>query len=161
MEEKFEFKVIDLRRTAKITPGGKRLRVRAAIVVGNRNGKVGFGMAKGLDASDAILKARKSAEKNLIEVPIVEGTLPYEVEEKLGSARVLIKPAKKGKGLIVGSVVRVILDLAGYTDATSKILGVTKNPLINAQITFKALAKLSQNFLLKQKLKKENANPSN
>lgn len=160
MEEKFDFRVIDIRRTAKVTEGGKRMRVRATVIVGNRKGKVGLGIAKGLDVSDAVMKARKLAEKNVFEVPILEGTVPYEVSAKLGAGKVLIKPAKKGKGLVAGGTVRTLLELAGYTDISSKITGVTKNPLVNLAAALKALEKLSQSFKLKQKIK-ENADTSN
>ncbi len=159
MEEKFEFRVIDVRRVAKVTAGGKVMRVRAVVAVGNLNGKVGLGIAKGLDIPDAIQKARRLAEKNLIEVPIIEGTVPYEVEEKFGAAKVLIKPARKGKGIVAGSVVRTILFLAGYTDVSAKILGTTQNPTINALCAFKTLEKLHKSY--QKKLKLKNAASSN
>ncbi len=159
MEEKFEFRVIDVRRVAKVTTGGKTMKVRAIVVIGNLNGKIGFGIAKGLDIPDAILKARNKAEKNIIEVPIVDGSVPYEIKEKFASSRVLIKPAKKGKGIVAGSVVRTILSLAGYTDISAKILGVTKNPLVNTLATFKALEKLQKSY--QKKLKLKNASSSN
>lgn len=160
MEEKFDFKVVDLRRVAKVTEGGKRIRVRATVIVGNKNGKVGFATEKGLDVQDAVMKARKKAEKNVVEVPIIEGTVPFEVSAKFGAAEVLIKPNKKGRGLIAGSILRDVLSLAGYTDVSSKILGVTKNPLINLVATFKALEKLKKNYELKQKLIKFKQNAS-
>lgn len=151
-EEKFEYKVIEVKRVAKVTEGGKRIKARAVVVVGNLNGKVGVGIAKGLDIADAVMKARKQAEKNAIEVPIIDGTLPYEVRHKEKSTEVLLKPAKKGRGLIAGGSVRTVLSLAGYTDAVGKILGVTKNPLINTLATIKALEKF-KNYQNKLKLK--------
>jgi small subunit ribosomal protein S5 len=161
MEDKFEFRTIDVRRVAKVTAGGKTMRVRAAVVVGNFNGKVGLGIAKGLDIPDAIQKARKLAEKNIIDVLIIDGTVPYEIKEKLAASQVLIKPAKKGRGVIAGSVVRTILTLAGYTDVSAKILGATKNPLVNALATFKALEKLQKSYQRKLKLKElKNASSS-
>lgn len=149
----FEYKVVNLSRVAKVTEGGKRLKMRAAVVIGNLNGLVGFGMGKGDDISDAVMKAYNEAKKNLIQVPIVNETLPYEVKAKFKSANVIIKPTRSGRGLIAGSVVRDILYLAGYKNATAKILGVTKNSLVNAVVTLKALEKLSQNYSRKIKLK--------
>ncbi|MER3570156.1 MAG: 30S ribosomal protein S5 [Patescibacteria group bacterium] len=149
----FEYKVVNLSRVAKVTEGGKRLKMRAAVVIGNLNGLVGFGMGKGDDISDAVMKAYNEAKKNLIQVSIVNETLPYEVKAKFKSANVIIKPTRSGRGLIAGSVVRDILYLAGYKNATAKILGVTKNSLVNAVVTLKALEKLSQNYSRKIKLK--------
>lgn len=151
--ENFEHLVVDLARVAKVTEGGKILRIRAAVVIGDKNGRVGFGMGKGYDTSEAIRKAINEAKKNLIKIPIIKGTLPFEVKAKFKSAEVLIKPAKPGKGLIAGSVVRSILYLAGYTDASAKILGVTKNSLVNALATIKALEKLTKLYEKKLKLK--------
>jgi len=149
----YEQIVIDLARVAKVTEGGRTLRIRATVVVGNRNGRVGLGIGKGYDTSEAIKKAVNEAMKNLINVPIVNGTIPFEVEAKYKSAKVLIKPAKAGKGLVAGSVVRSVLYLAGYTDVSSKILGVTKNNLVNALATIKALEKLSKTYENKLKLR--------
>ncbi len=154
MEEKFEYKVIEVKRTAKVTEGGKRMRVRAVVIAGNLNGKVGVGIEKGLDIADAVMKARKNAEKTAFEVPIVKGTVPYEVKGKVGATEVLLKPAKKGRGLIAGGTVRTVLALAGYTDVVSKILGVTKNPLINTLACLKALEKF-KNYEKKAKLKEK------
>lgn len=160
-EKKFEFKVLEIKRTAKVTKGGKRMKVRAVVVAGNLNGKVGIGIEKGEDIADAIMKARKSAEKNSIDVPIVEGTLPFEIKEKFKVTTVLLKPAKKGKGLVAGGPVRAVLSLAGYSDASAKILGVTKNPLINALAVFNALKKLKKIYEKKLKLLEKNASSSN
>jgi small subunit ribosomal protein S5 len=106
MEEKFEFKVIEVKRVAKATEGGKRIKVRAVVVAGNLKGKVGVGVAKGDDIADAVMKARRLAEKNAIDVPIVNGTVPFEIENKFGATKILIKPAKPGRGLVAGSSVR-------------------------------------------------------
>lgn len=152
-EKKFEFKVLELKRTAKVTEGGKRLKVRAVVVAGDLNGKVGIGVEKGNDIAEAVMKARRSAEKKAIEVPIVNGTLPFEIKAKIKSTEILLKPAKKGTGLVAGSVVRAILALAGYSDVSAKILGVTKNPLVNALATFKALEELKKIYEKKLKLK--------
>lgn len=154
-EEKFEFKVVEVKRVAKAYEGGKRMKVRAVVVAGNLKGKVGVGIGKGLDIADAINKARRLAEKNSFEVPIVEGTIPYEVKAKFSSTVVLLKPTKKGKGLIAGAAVRTVLSLAGYADVTTKVLGVTKNPLVNTLATLKALQNLAKFYPQKIALKKE------
>ena len=159
MEDKFDFKVIEVKRVAKTTEGGKRLKVRAVVVVGNLKGKVGIGIAKGDDIADAVTKARKIAEKNVINVPIVNGTIPFEIEYKFSATKILLKPAKSGRGLISGGNLRTVLSLAGYTDISAKILGVTKNPLVNSLATVKALEKLYK--IYEKKLKLKNANTSN
>lgn len=168
MEEgkNFDYRVIELKRVAKVTEGGKRIRVRAVVVVGNYQGEVGCGIAKGLDAADAVMKARRLGEKNALKVPIVNGTVPYEVKAKFGSAKILIKPTKQGRGIIAGGSARIVLTLAGYTDVVAKILGVTKNPLVNTLVTLKALEKFKnyeKKLVLKERLfsKKQNANSSN
>jgi small subunit ribosomal protein S5 len=159
MEDQFDFKVIEVKRVAKATEGGKRLKVRAVVVVGNLKGKVGIGIAKGDDIADAVAKARKAAEKNVINVPIVNGTIPFEIEYKFSATRILLKPAKSGRGLISGGTLRTVLSLAGYTDVSAKILGVTKNPLVNSLAAIKALEKLYK--IYEKKLKLKNANTSN
>ncbi|GIW67420.1 MAG: 30S ribosomal protein S5 [Candidatus Parcubacteria bacterium] len=161
MAEKFEFKVIEVKRVAKAVEGGKRIKVRAVVVAGNLQGKVGIGVAKGDDIALAVEKARRLAEKNTTNTPLIEGTVPFEIENKFGATKILLKPAKKGRGLIAGNVVRTVLSLAGYTDVSAKILGVTKNPLVNALATIKTLEKLNKIYEKKLKLKtlinKENA----
>jgi small subunit ribosomal protein S5 len=111
-------------------------------VVGNKNGKVGIGVAKGFDVPQAIEKATKLAKKHLIEVPIVNETIPHEVWAKFGAAKILLKPQKKGRGLVAGGTVRVICHLAGIKNISSKVLGTTKNKINNARATIAALKKL-------------------
>ncbi len=141
-EKELEFKLLDLKRVSHTRAGGKKLRFRATVVCGNKMGKVGVGVASGLDVAQAIEKASYQAKKNLIEVPIVDGTIPYEVSAKFGPAKVLLKPQIKGRGLVAGGTVRVICQLAGIKDICSKILGKTKNKLNNARATILALKKL-------------------
>jgi len=120
--------------------GGKRFSFRATVVVGNRTGKVGIGIAKGLDFTAAVEKAKRQAEKNVIVIPLTENrTIAYDVEAKYGAARVRMKPAAKGHGLIAGGSVRVVLDLLGVKDISAKIMGTTKNKLSNAMAAVKAL----------------------
>lgn len=144
IKDEFESKLLDLARVTKVTGGGKTMRFRAVIVAGNKMGKVGVGAAKGLDVSQAIEKATRVAKKNLKDIPMAEGTIPFEVEAKFGPSRVILKPQKKGKGLVAGGTVRIICSLAGIQDISSKTLSRTRNKLNNAQATMRALAKLKK-----------------
>lgn len=141
-KDEFESKLLDLARVTRVASGGRRFRFRAVVVVGNKAGKVGVGVAKGLDVAQAIDKATRLAKKNLTQVPIVEDTILHEVSSKFSSARVLLKPRKKGRGLLSGGTVRVICVLAGIKNVSSKILGRTGNKLNNARATIAALKKL-------------------
>ncbi|MDD4409632.1 MAG: 30S ribosomal protein S5 [Candidatus Pacebacteria bacterium] len=141
-KDEFESKLLDLARVTKVTGGGKNMKFRAVIVVGDRNKRVGVGVAKGLDVSQAIEKATRDAKNNIIEVPMVKGTIPCEVEAKYGPSRVLLKPQTEGRGLVAGGAVRVICSLAGIKDVSSKILSTTTNKLNNARATMSALSKL-------------------
>jgi len=143
-EEKFESMLLELRRVTHVRAGGKRLRFRAVVVCGNKKGKVGLGKDSASDAAFAIEKATKKALKNLIEVPIVEGTIPHEVFAKYQASKVLLKPQKKGRGLVAGGPVRIICRLAGIKDICAKILGKSKNKITNAIATLKALEKLKK-----------------
>ncbi len=143
-EEKFETVLLELRRVTHVRAGGKRLRFRAVVICGNKQGKVGFGKDSASDAAFAIEKATKKAMKNLIEVPIVDGTIPHEVFAKFQASKVLLKPQKKGKGLVAGGPVRIICRLAGIKDICAKILGKSKNKITNAIATLKALQKLKK-----------------
>lgn len=138
----FDSKLLDLARISHTRAGGKKMRFRAVIVSGNNAGKVGVGAAKGSDVAMAIDKATRLSKKNMIEIPIVENTIPHDVLAKYGAARVLLRPQKKGRGLVAGGTVRVICNLVGIKDISSKILGKTGNKLSNAMATIKALQKL-------------------
>jgi len=141
-KEEFESKLLDLTRLAHMKAGGRRFRFRAVIVVGDKEGKVGVGVAKGRDVAQAIEKATKRARRDLISVPISEYTIPHQVEAKFGTAKVLLKPQKKGRGLVAGGTVRVICKLVGIKDISSKLLSRTKNKLNIARATIQALGKL-------------------
>lgn len=140
----FEQKLLDVRRTARMVAGGRRFSFRAVIIIGNKKGKVGVGVAKGADVSMAVDKAVREAKKYLIEVPITkDGSVSYRVEAKYSAARIMLKPAAKGRGLIAGGTVRAICNLAGIENITAKIIGSTGNKLNNARATIKALEKLT------------------
>ena len=141
-KDEFESKLLDLARIAKVSAGGRRLRFRAVMVVGNKNSKVGVGVSKGLDVAQAVEKSTRLAKKNIITVPIVNDTIPYEVLSKFGAAKILLKPQRKGRGLVAGGTVRVICNLAGIKNISSKVLGRTGNKLNNAIATINALKKL-------------------
>lgn len=143
-KDEFDSKLLDLARVTKVTGGGKTMRFRAVIVVGNKTGKVGLGAAKGLDVSQAIDKATRVAKKNIMEIPTFEGTIPHEVDAKFGPSVIVLKPQMKGKGLVAGGTVRIICSLAGIQDISSKTLSRTRNKLNNARATMKALSKLKK-----------------
>ena len=156
----WEYRVVEVKRVTRVTRGGKRFKIRAVVIAGNKNGRVGIGIEKGADVSDAVNKALASAIKNSINIPIVNKTIPYEVRGKISAANVLIKPAKLGKGLKAGGTVRIVLELAGIENATAKILGVTKNPLTNALSAIEALKKLEKYRSRIEENKGENVNKS-
>lgn len=141
-KSEYKEKVLDMRRVTRVVAGGKRFRFRATVIIGDERGKVGVGVAKGLDVAQAIDKAKTDAKKHLIIVPLNKRTIPHEEEAKFSAARVIIKPAREGHGLKAGGAVRQVLLLAGVRDATAKCLGGTKNKLTNAMATIEALKKL-------------------
>lgn len=136
--DEFEQKIVDLARVTRVMAGGKRMKFRACMIVGDKMGKVGVGIAKGADVSAAITKAVAQAKKHLIDVPIINGTVPHEITIKRNSARLLIKPAKKGSGLKAGGVMRIVFELAGIKDVVGKIIG-SNNKVNNSKALIKAL----------------------
>jgi len=140
--DEFDSKLLDLARVTRVTKGGRRLRFRAGVVVGDKKGKVGFGISKGADVAQAIEKATRLAKRNIIAVPIVEETIPHPVEAKFGAAKIILKPQAKGRGLVAGGTARVICSLAGIKNISSKKLGRTSNKINNAKAVIKALKQL-------------------
>jgi len=141
-KDEFQTKLLDLARVTRVTGGGKKMSFRAVVVAGDKKGKVGIGVDKGKDVSRAIEKATRRAKKDLVSVVIIDGTIPHEVMAKFGPAVILLKPQKKGRGLVAGGAVRTICDLAGIKNVSSKILSGSKNKLNNARATIEALRKL-------------------
>ncbi|MEJ5257126.1 MAG: 30S ribosomal protein S5 [Fervidobacterium sp.] len=139
--ETFEERIIEIRRTTKVTKGGKNLSFRVLAVVGNREGKVGVGVGKAREVPDAIRKALVSAKRNIIEVPVVKGTIPHEVVGRQDAAKILMKPAAPGTGIIANGTVRAILELAGVQNVLTKAMGST-NPVVIAQATVDGIKNL-------------------
>lgn len=140
-EKQYEENVIAIDRVARVVKGGRRFRFKALVVVGDRKNKVGVGVAKGTDVQMAVAKATDVAKKSMITVPIVNATIPHDVEVKLDGARVLLKRAAPGTGIIAGGVVRSVVSVMGITDLLSKSLGST-NKVNIAYATVEALKNL-------------------
>ena len=138
-----EERVVAVNRVTKVVKGGRRLRFAALVVVGDHNGRVGFGTGKAQEVPEAIRKAVDDAKKNLIEVPMVGTTIPHEVTSVFGGARVLWKPAIEGAGVAAGGAVRAVVELAGIADVTSKSLG-SNTPINIVRATVNGLAQLKR-----------------
>ena len=147
--KEFEETVVQINRISKKTKGGNQIRFSALVVVGDRKGKVGVGLSKSTDVRGAIKKAITKAKRTMITVPSYGSTIPYSVIEKFSAAKVLVKPAPAGSGLIVGGPMRVVMEAAGIKDASGKILG-TKNKISNVYATLKALETISDMFRRKR-----------
>jgi len=137
----YDQKLLDLARVTRVVKGGRRFRFRAVLVVGNRKGKVGVGVGKGADVSDAIKKAFDNGKKNIIIIKTDKNTIPHDVFYKQGSARIILRPAKEGRGIVAGGAVRAVVEFAGIKDIVSKSLG-TSNKLNVARATLAALSSL-------------------
>jgi len=144
-----ETRTLSIKRVAKVTPGSKRLRFSVMVIAGNRNGSVGVALGRGVDTKSAIEKAERKAIKNMKKIDLVGDTVPHEVYNKFGAAKVLLRPAKPGVGIIAGSSSRLVLELAGVMNVYCKQLG-TNNSIANAYATFNALKKLRSERVLKK-----------
>ncbi len=149
-KDDFDSSVLDIARVVRMTGGGRKFRFRATVVAGNYKGLVGMGIGKGKDVAEAVEKGTKAAKKNLIKVPISSGTIAHPIEAKFKAAKIILKPQAKGRGLVAGGTARVICNLAGIKDVSSKIIGKTNNKINNAKAVLSAL----------EKLKTEHANTS-
>lgn len=143
----FDQHVVDLARVTRVTEGGKHMSFRACVVIGDRNGRIGFGIDKGPDVQIAVEKAVNQAKKSIIRVPLINETIPHRVEAKYKAAKVMMKPAPRGSGIIAGSAIRVILEMAGVPNASSKMLGKTSNKIANVKAVFKAFEGFTQRAL--------------
>ncbi len=151
--KEFEETVVDIRRISKKTKGGNTIRFSALVVIGDKKGKVGVGLSKASDVSSAIRKSIESAKRRMIKVPLRGTTLPYSVEEKFSAARIMLKPAPPGSGIIAGGPIRVVLESAGVRDAVGKILG-TSNKISNVYACLKALKTIAEIDRKKEFLRK-------
>ncbi|KRN03124.1 30S ribosomal protein S5 [Levilactobacillus senmaizukei DSM 21775 = NBRC 103853] len=138
-----EDNVVAINRITKVVKGGRRLRFSALVIVGDKNGHVGFGTGKAQEVPEAIRKAVEAARKNLIEVPIVGTTIPHEVLGEYGGGKIMLKPAAEGSGVTAGGSVRSVMELAGVADVTSKRLG-SNTPVNAVRATFAGLAELKR-----------------
>lgn len=146
--KEFEERVIEVSRVSRVVKGGRRIRFRALVVIGNHNGKIGMGIAKANEVAEAVRKATTYAKKHLIIVPIIGGTIPHEVEVKHGGAKVLLKPATEGTSIVAGGSVRSVAELAGISDLLSKSLG-SSNKINNVTATLKALSSFNPDITAK------------
>lgn len=147
--KEYDKKSLPIRRVAKVTKGGKRLRFSTVVVVGNHNGKVGVGLGRGVDVKSAVEKGERLATKALTSIELIGDTIPHEITYKFGAAEVLLRPARTGTGVIAGSSVRTVLELAGIDSVYGKILG-TPEPNANAYCTFEALKALRNGRVLRK-----------
>ena len=138
----FEEKIVQINRVSKKTKGGNKVGFSALTVVGDRKGKVGVGLGKAPDVASAIRKGISQAKKHMIEVPLVNGTIPFRIDIKLGAAKIMLKPAPPGSGIIAGGAVRNVVSAAGIVNISSKMLGTT-NKISNIYATLEALKRVS------------------
>lgn len=133
----FDQKVVEVKRVTRVMAGGKRMRFRALVVIGDRKGKVGVGLKKGMDVSESVSKASTAAKKAVITLPLVNGTIPHQIKIKYKSSRLFLMPARPGTGVIAGGAVRSVMELAGVKNVVSKMLG-SNNKVNNVKAVFEA-----------------------
>lgn len=152
--EKSEFDqyILDLARVTRITEGGKQMSFRVCVILGDRKSRVGFGVAKGSDVQLAVEKAVHQAKKRIIQIPLINETIPHPVTAKYKAATVMIKPAPRGSGIIAGGAMRTVLELAGVPNISSKFLGKTKNKITAVKAVFQALSSFKNRPALKKAL---------
>jgi small subunit ribosomal protein S5 len=137
----FDQKVVEVKRVTRVVAGGKRMRFRALVVIGDKKGKVGVGVRKGTDVTEAVQKAVNAAKKTMVSVRIVNDTIPHEIKIKYKSSVVFLKPARPGTGIIAGGAIRSVLDLVGVKNVLSKMIG-SSNKLNNVMATYLALTSM-------------------
>lgn len=140
-EQEFEERVVVINRVTKVVKGGRRFRFAALVVVGDKKGRVGFGTGKANEVPDAIRKGVEAAKKNLINVKLINGTLPHIATGKFGAGEVFVRPAIEGTGVIAGGAIRDVMELAGVTDVLTKCIG-SRTPINMVRATFEALQQM-------------------
>ena len=150
-DKEFEEKVLEVARVARVVAGGKRFRFRAAVVIGDKKGRVGFGLGKGSDVAQSVAKAVHQAKKGLVKIPIVNGTIPFEIKVKYNSAVIFLKPAPAGRGINAGGATRVVSELGGIKNIIGKILSRSGNKTNNARATLKAFRLLTAKGLAQER----------
>lgn len=140
-EQEFEERVVVINRVTKVVKGGRRFRFAALVVVGDKKGRVGFGTGKANEVPDAIRKGIEAAKKNLINVKLINGTLPHIATGKFGAGEVFVRPAIEGTGVIAGGAIRDVMELAGVTDVLTKCIG-SRTPINMVRATFEALGSM-------------------
>lgn len=145
----FDQKVVEVKRVTRVVAGGKRMRFRALVVIGDHKGKVGMGLRKGADVSESVNKAVNAAKKNMVILPLVNETIPHGLNVKYKSSKLMLKPAKPGTGVIAGGAVRSVMDLAGVKNVVSKMLG-SNNKVNNVKAVFEAFRKMKSKEQLAQ-----------
>ncbi|KKR05657.1 MAG: 30S ribosomal protein S5 [candidate division WS6 bacterium GW2011_GWF2_39_15] len=148
-QKNYEKKAVTIRRVAKVTAGGKRLRFSAMVVAGDKNGSVGIALGRGVDTRSAMEKAERRAAKNMKKIQVIGDTIPHEIRMKHGAAQVLLRPAKPGAGIIAGSASRTVLEMAGIQNVYCKQLG-SNDIISNTYCTFNALMALRKDRVLKR-----------
>ena len=137
----FDQKVVEVKRVTRVVAGGKRMRFRALVVIGDHKGKVGMGLKKGADVSESVNKAVNAAKKSMITLPLINETIPHEMNMKYKSSSLMLKPAKPGTGVIAGGAVRQVFELAGVKNVVSKMLG-SNNKVNNIKAVFEAFRRM-------------------
>ncbi len=141
-DQEFEERVVVINRVTKVVKGGRRFRFAALVVVGDKKGRVGFGTGKANEVPDAIRKAVESAKANLVNVKLINGTLPHEITGNFGAGEVFLRPASEGTGVVAGAAIRDVMELAGVSDILTKCIG-SRTPINMVRATFDALENLT------------------
>jgi small subunit ribosomal protein S5 len=152
VKREFDQKVVEIKRVTRVVAGGKRMRFRALVVIGDKKGKVGMGLRKGVDVAEAVNKAVNAAKKSMIVVPLVNDTIPHEVKLKYKSSKIILLPARAGTGIIAGGALRSVLDLAGIKNILSKMLG-SSNKVNNVKAVFEAFKSMKSKEQLANRTK--------
>lgn len=156
--KEYDERVIEVNRVSRVVKGGRRIRFRALVVIGNHKGKIGMGIAKANEVSEAVRKATTLAKKHIVEIPLINGTIPHEINVKFGGARILLKPATEGTSIVAGGSIRSVAELAGITDLLSKSLG-SSNKINSVTATIKALSSFNSDVVAKLKKLAEDKKP--